>query len=75
MHEINFDSKPSKLQVIKAIKDSIQQGYTQIALFWGENWIELEYSFNARSWIGQGWIKNLGGDDIANELNKQQKRG
>ena len=75
MQEINFISKPSKLQVIKAIKDSIQQGYTQIVLFWGENWIELEYSFNARSWIGQGWIKNLGGDDIANELNQQQKRG
>jgi hypothetical protein len=76
MQEVYFEGrKPTKSQINKAIKNAIQNGYTSIGLYWGENWIELEYSFNARSWRGYGWIKNLGGDNIAQELNELQEKG
>ena len=67
--------KPSKSQVMSKIKTAIQSGACAISIQWGENWIELDYSFNGRAWHGNGWIKDIGGDDIAQDLNKQLKRG
>ena len=73
---IDFEGrKPSKAQVMSKIKAAIQSGAAAISVTWGENWIELDYSFNARAWNGTGWIKTIGGDDIAQELNQLQKRG
>ena len=74
--DINFTgNKPSKPQIMSKIKAAIQSGAGAISVTWGENWIELDYSFNARAWNGHGWIRAIGGDDIAQELNNQQKRG
>ena len=74
--EIDFQGRrPSKAQIMAKIKAAIQSGAAAISVTWGENWIELDYSFNARAWNGNGWIKAIGGDDIAQELNNQQKRG
>ena len=74
--EIDFSgNKPSKAQIMSKIKAAIQSGAAAISVTWGENWIELDYSFNARAWNGNGWIRAIGGDDIAQELNNQQKRG
>ncbi len=71
MAEIYFDgNKPTKVQILKKVRAAIQNGSCPISIFWGENWIDLDYSFNSRSWFGNGWIKNIGGDDLANELNK-----
>ena len=74
--DINFTgNKPSKAQIMSKIKAAIQSGAAAISVTWGENWIELDYSFNARAWNGHGWIRAIGGDDIAQELNNLQKRG
>jgi hypothetical protein len=66
--------KPSKTQLMRKIKTAIQSGATAISIIWGENWIDLDYSFNARDWNGNGWIKDIGGDDIAQELNREDHR-
>lgn len=66
--------KPSKAQVLAKCRAAIQSGAAAISISWGENSIELDYSFNARAWNGHGWIKEIGGDDIAQELNRDQSR-
>jgi len=72
IYDINFEGKkPSKNQVMVKIKAAIQSGAAAIAVTWGENWIELDYSFNARAWNGHGWIKDISGDDIALDLNEK----
>ena len=74
--DINFTgNKPSKPQIMSKIKAAIQSGAAAISVNWGENRLDLDYSFNARAWNGHGWIRAIGGDDIAQELNNQQKRG
>ena len=74
--DIDFPGRrPSKAQILSKIKAAIQSGAAAISVSWGENRIDLDYSFNARSWNGCGWIRAIGGDDIARELNNQQKRG
>ena len=73
--EINFcGNKPSKAQIMSKIKAAIQSGAAAISITWGENWIELDYSFNARAWNGHGWIKEISGDDIAQALTREQSR-
>jgi hypothetical protein len=75
VYDINFTgNKPSKAQIMSKIKAAIQSGAAAISVTWGENWIELDYSFNGRCWNGYGWIKAIGGDDIAQELNRAQAR-
>ena len=66
--------KPSKAQVLAKCRAAIQSGAAAINIAWGENSIELDYSFNGRCWHGHGWIKEIGGDDIAQELNRDQSR-
>ena len=75
IYDINFEGKkPSKAQVMAKVKAAIQSGAAAINIQWGENWIELDYSFNARAWSGHGWIKDISGDDIARDLNRSQAR-
>lgn len=66
--------KPSRAQVLAKCKAAIQSGAAAISIQWGENVIDLDYSFNARAWNGRGWIREIGGDDIAQELNRDQAR-
>jgi hypothetical protein len=71
--DIDFQGRrPSKAQIMSKIKAAIQSGAAAISVSWGENRLDLDYSFNARAWNGYGWIKAIGGDDIAKELNKAQ---
>jgi hypothetical protein len=73
IHNINFEGKkPSKAQIMVKINAAIQSGAAAISVNWGENWLQLDY--HRGQWIGQGWIKALGGDDIAQELNRAEAR-
>jgi hypothetical protein len=69
LYEFYFEGKkPSYAQVKKCAIEAIKQGYPLIEISWGENWIALENNLGHIS--GRGWIKNIGGDDLANELNE-----
>lgn len=59
-------NKPSKASIMKVIKQAIKDDYRKMEISWGENMITLE-KFNNK-WFGAGWIKTIGGQDIANEL-------
>ena len=69
--EIVFDGrKPSYTQVMKAVNEEISQGNTDITVLWGENWIDLYFDHRVKQWFGSGWIKDISGQDIAEELNE-----
>jgi hypothetical protein len=59
--------KPSKAQVMAQAKRLANAGADFIGLTWGENWIDLVLIDDYRH--GSGWIKEIGGDWIARELN------
>lgn len=69
LYQFEFEGrKPSKAQVKKCAIIAIKEGYPLISISWGENMINLE---NELGFItGRGWIKNTGGDDLAQELSK-----
>ncbi len=67
--EIVFDGrKPSYAQVMRAIGEEISKGHTSLEITWGENTIELW--FTCKQWFASGWIKDISGVDIADELNE-----
>lgn len=69
LFEFYFEGKkPSKAQVKKCAIQAIKEGYPLIEISWGENMINLENNLGRIT--GRGWIKNIGGDDLANELNQ-----
>ncbi len=69
LYEFYFEGKkPSKAQVKKCAIQAIKEGYPLIEISWGENMINLENNLGRIT--GRGWIKNIGGDDLANELNQ-----
>jgi hypothetical protein len=61
------NNRPSKKQVIGCALNALQQGDTLAEIYWGENSLTLENIEG--SWHGWGWIKTLGGSDIAQQLN------
>lgn len=65
--------KPSKAQVLNKAKQLDAQGADFIGVTWGENWIDLTQDTNGY-WTGTGWIKEIGGDWIARELNHCPKK-
>jgi hypothetical protein len=67
-----FNRKPSKAQINGCIKNAMAQGSKAVAIIWGENQIDLNYHDSHSKWYGEGWIKNIGGDDIAQELNRSK---
>lgn len=70
MQQIRFSGrKPSKVQIMAKLKPILKTGETFIQVQWGENQITLEQL--ASGWLGYDWIKDISGDDIARELNKQ----
>jgi hypothetical protein len=66
-----FNRKPSKAQINGCIKNAMAQGSKTVAIIWGENQIDLDYHDGYKTWYGTGWIKNIGGGDIAKELNRR----
>jgi hypothetical protein len=69
LYEYYFEGKkPSYAQVKKCAIEAIKQGYPLIEISWGENMINLENNLGFIT--GRGWIKNIGGDDLAHELSK-----
>jgi len=69
--EIVFDGrKPSYAQVMRSVGEEISQGNTDITVLWGENWIDLYFDHRVNQWFGSSWIKDISGQDIAEELNE-----
>jgi hypothetical protein len=64
--------KPSRALVMRSIAEYLKKGITNFYLTWGENWIELQY--HSGTWFGTGWIREIGGSDIADELNALRKQ-
>ena len=72
---LQFDKrKPSKALIMRTIGEYIKEGVVDFDIHWGENGITLEYNAPQKVWYGSGWIKDIGGDDIANELNAIRKQ-
>jgi hypothetical protein len=65
--------KPSKAQINACIKNAMKDGSKAISISWGENCIELDYHEGNKAWYGSGWIKTIGGNALAQELNRTQK--
>ena len=72
LFEYSFTGRrPSQSQIVKVLKQGIKEGASQLNIDWGENWLRFErnpYAMNR--WVGYGWIRSLGGDDLAKQLNK-----
>ena len=67
---------PSAPQIKAHVKKAIMAGHDWIQLSWGENQITLEkQKFNGffGPWYGQGWIRRIGGDDIAREISLAER--
>jgi len=77
LHEIiNFEfhnQKPSKKQIMGCIDNAIKGDAKAINISWGENCIELIYHDRHMQWYGYGWIKTIGGSDIADGMNKPKQ--
>ena len=61
--------KPSRAVIMRTLAAYIEIGGKNFDIRWGENWIELNYHDHQNCWYGSGWIKEIGGDDVAKELN------
>jgi hypothetical protein len=68
--EIVFDGrKPSYAQVMRAVGEEISRGNTDLEVIWGENAIDLYFDHRVKQWFGSGWIRDIDGSYIAEELN------
>lgn len=72
--EFNTKRKPSKAVIMRTLAEYLKQGGKSFSLYWGENWIDLNYHPNYKHWFGSGWIKNISGGEIAEELNEIRKQ-
>jgi hypothetical protein len=66
--------KPSKAVVMRTLAEYLKQGGKSFDITWGENTIELQWDRYNKEWLGMGWIKGIGGGDIASELNQIRKQ-
>lgn len=74
-YEYSFTGrKPSSKQVLSKVKQAQARGENLIEIYWGENSITLEFANYAGNflWNGWGWIKDISGQDIAQDLNRKQ---
>ena len=70
--EVTFShlgNKPSHKQVFNKVLTAIKAGASRIEVHWGENYLEFDNTIG--TWYGWGWIKNISGQDMANELNRR----
>ena len=65
--------KPSRAVIMRTLAEYLKQGGKAFCISWGENCIELDFHPNHDKWYGYGWIKDIGGSDIAEELNAIRK--
>lgn len=73
--EIEYKNrKPSRAVIMRTLAEYLKQGGKCFAIVWGENWIDLDYHPNQERWYGTGWIKDIGGDSVAEELNAMRKQ-
>jgi hypothetical protein len=73
--EIEYKNrKPSKAVVMRTIGEYLKQGAKAFTITWGENWIDLTYHDKYRQWYGEGWIRDISGQDIGEELNSIRKQ-
>jgi hypothetical protein len=72
MYQHEFTGRaPSIVQVRAQIKKAVAAGHDWIQLQWGENQITLEKNYSQPgAWYGQGWIRRIGGYDLASELSR-----
>ena len=69
--EIVFDGrKPSYAQVMRAVGEEISRGNTDLEVIWGDNHIDLYFDPRVKQWFGHGWIRDIDGSYIAEELNE-----
>lgn len=69
--EIVFDGrKPSYTQVMRAVGEDLSKGNTDLEIIWGENHIDLYFDPRVNQWFGSGWIRDIDGSYIAEELNE-----
>ena len=67
MYQFEFTGRaPSRSQIIAHVKKAMAGGHDWIQLGWGENQITLEKL--AGDWLGYGWIRRTGGDDLARDI-------
>jgi hypothetical protein len=67
MYQYEFTGRcPSLAQIKSQVKKAVAAGHDWIQLSWGENQITLEKA--GGPWFGYGWIRRVGGDDIARGL-------
>lgn len=72
--EIEFNNrKPSRAVIMRTMAEYLKHGAKSFDIRWGENWIEIDWHPNQDKWYGRGWIKEIGGDDLANELNEMRR--
>ena len=62
--------KPSYAQVMRAVGEEISRGNTDLEVIWGENAIDLYFDHRVKQWFGSGWIRDIDGSYIAEELNE-----
>jgi hypothetical protein len=73
--EIEYKNrKPSKAVIMRTLAEYLKQGGKCFSITWGENSIDLTWHNNNNRWYGSGWIKNIGGDDLAREINDIRKQ-
>lgn len=65
---------PSKASIMKVARQALATD-TFVVIRWGENQINIEKKFTPHYigkpyYWGYGWIRRVGGDDLAKELNK-----
>lgn len=70
MYQFEFTGRaPSVVQIKAHVKKALAGGHDWIQLSWGENQITLEKNCgNSGAWFWHGWIKRIGGADLAREI-------
>ena len=72
---INYEKrKPSRAVIMRTLAEYLKQGGKAFEIHWGENCIDVYFDPRVEQWHGYGWIKEIGGDSIAIELNAIRKQ-
>jgi hypothetical protein len=61
--------KPSRAMVRNVTKTCMRAGASEILVSWGENWVEFRNM--SGTWHGYGWLRDICGQDLANEFNRR----
>lgn len=64
--------KPSKKQIEACFKNALATDCKAFNVQWGENCLEFTFNNTMSKWFGSGWIKDISGQDFAEQWNKKQ---